>query len=63
MARRSIHTTSGGTIKRVHLTINGPTKEFAVAKDRRLLELLREDLGLTGAKKSCDRKGRCGTIW
>ncbi len=47
-------------MKRVHLTINGLKKEFVVARDRRLLELLREDLRLTGAKQSCDRKGQCG---
>ena len=29
-------------------------------KDRVLLDLLREDLMLTGAKQSCDRKGQCG---
>ena len=34
--------------------------EFVVGRDRVLLDLLREDLGLTGAKQSCDRKGECG---
>lgn len=27
---------------------------------RVLLDILREDLKLTGAKQSCDRKGQCG---
>jgi aldehyde oxidoreductase len=28
--------------------------------DQVLIDLLREDLGLTGTKQSCDRKGQCG---
>jgi len=31
-----------------------------VSPDKVLLDLLREDLALTGAKQSCDRKGQCG---
>jgi len=31
-----------------------------VESDRVLLDVLREDLKLTGAKQSCDRKGQCG---
>ncbi len=47
-------------MKRVHLTVNGTQRQFVVEEDRMLLDLLREDLKLTGAKQSCDRKGQCG---
>jgi aldehyde oxidoreductase len=47
-------------VKKVTLTINGEKKQFSVEEDKVLLDLLREDLGLTGAKQSCDRKGQCG---
>jgi len=44
----------------VNLTINGKPRQFRVEPDKVLLDLLREDLGLTGTKQSCDRKGQCG---
>ena len=47
-------------MKRICLTINGVQRQFVVPKDHVLLDLLREDLMLTGAKQSCDRKGQCG---
>lgn len=47
-------------MKRIALTINGAKHEFVVGPDQVLLDLLREDLRLTGAKQSCDRKGQCG---
>jgi aldehyde oxidoreductase len=47
-------------MRKVIMTINGSSKEFVVEPDRILLDLLREDLRLTGAKQSCDRKGQCG---
>ncbi len=47
-------------MKQVSLTINGAKRRFVVPEDRVLLDLLREDLRLTGAKQSCDRKGQCG---
>ncbi len=47
-------------MKRIRLTVNGVQRQFVVPKDRVLLDLLREDLMLTGAKQSCDRKGQCG---
>jgi aldehyde oxidoreductase len=47
-------------MKKVRLKINSMEKHFVVDKDRVLLDLLREDLHLTGAKQSCDRKGQCG---
>ena len=47
-------------MKSVNLTVNGARRQFVVDEDRVLLDLLREDLRLTGAKQSCDRKGQCG---
>jgi aldehyde oxidoreductase len=47
-------------MERICLTINGRLHVFVIDTDRLLLDLLREDLGLTGAKQSCDRKGECG---
>ena len=47
-------------MKKVTLTINGEKKQFSVEEDKVLLDLLREDLRLTGVKQSCDRKGQCG---
>lgn len=46
--------------KIITLTVNGILHEVAVEPRRTLLELLREDLGLTGTKKGCDI-GDCGT--
>jgi len=39
--------------------VNGVEKELAVKNNTTLLDLLRDDLGLTGAKKGCDQ-GDCG---
>jgi aldehyde oxidoreductase len=47
-------------MKKVSLTINGVKRQFIVEPAYRLLDLLRKDLRLTGAKQSCDRKGQCG---
>ena len=47
-------------MKKVNLMINGVSRQFVVGSDRALLDLLREDLRLIGAKQSCDRKGQCG---
>jgi len=47
-------------MKKVKLKVNGAWYQFIVEPDRVLLDLLREDLRLTGAKQSCDRKGQCG---
>jgi xanthine dehydrogenase YagT iron-sulfur-binding subunit len=43
----------------VELTINGRTCTLAVEPRTTLLEVLREELALTGTKKGCDR-GECG---
>ncbi len=42
-----------------HLTVNGEPVELAVPGMRRLLDALREDLGLTGTKEGCG-EGECG---
>lgn len=47
-------------MKKVIMKVNGISHQFIVEPDRILLDLLREDLRLTGAKQSCDRKGQCG---
>lgn len=47
-------------MKKVRLKINGISRQVVVGPDRVLLDLLREDLHLTGTKQSCDRKGQCG---
>ena len=44
----------------VSVTVNGVLHELAVEPRRTLLELLREDLGLTGTKKGCGI-GDCGS--
>ena len=44
----------------IHLSLNGTPREIALDDPRvTLLDLLRERIGLTGAKKGCDR-GQCG---
>ena len=44
---------------KLRLTVNGQEWELEVAPDRRVLDLLREDLGLTGVKEGCGA-GECG---
>lgn len=44
----------------VTLKVNGDLYELALDPRRTLLEVLRESLGLTGAKEGCDI-GECGT--
>ena len=43
----------------LELTVNGERTQLRVEPDRTLLELLREDLGLTGVKDACGT-GDCG---
>ncbi|MEW5912493.1 MAG: molybdopterin cofactor-binding domain-containing protein [Thermodesulfobacteriota bacterium] len=45
---------------KIAFKINGRPHEFVVSGQKVLLQLLREDLDLIGAKQSCDRKGQCG---
>jgi aldehyde oxidoreductase len=47
-------------MQKVTLTVNGVRQEVVATPDMVLLDLLREDLHLTGTKQSCDRKGQCG---
>src|SRR5262245_7748638 len=44
----------------LRLAVNGETHEILVAVHKTLLEVLREDLGLTGTKHGCEL-GECGT--
>src|SRR5258706_15482638 len=48
--------------KKTHIsfTLNGEAAEVAFAPHKTLLEVLREDLGLTGTKHGCEL-GECGT--
>ncbi|HEV2166305.1 MAG TPA: (2Fe-2S)-binding protein [Thermoplasmata archaeon] len=48
----------------LRLTLNGQPVEVACPAERILLDLLREDLNLTGTKRGCDL-GTCGccTVW
>ncbi|AFM23446.1 molybdopterin-dependent oxidoreductase [Desulfomonile tiedjei] len=49
-------------MKKIDFKVNGSPVTLHVGDDDRrvLLDVLREDLGLTGVKQSCDRKGQCG---
>jgi aerobic carbon-monoxide dehydrogenase small subunit len=44
---------------RLVLSVNGRTHELHVPAETRLIELLRDDLGLTGTKEGCG-EGECG---
>ena len=58
-ARRVAPSTSPGKPVDIALTINDREHNVAVDVRTSLLDLLRERLGLTGAKKGCDH-GQCG---
>jgi len=45
--------------QKIHLTINGRDYDFKVPAKKLLIDLLREDLGLTGTKVGCG-EGECG---
>jgi aerobic-type carbon monoxide dehydrogenase small subunit (CoxS/CutS family) len=47
------------TMAKISLTINGVKRQVEVSPEKVLLDLLRQDLYLTGTKQSCDRKGQC----
>jgi aldehyde oxidoreductase len=47
-------------LKTVTLTVNGVKRKVEAGPDLVLIDLLREELDLTGTKQSCDRKGQCG---
>lgn len=44
----------------LRLRVNGESREIATEVNKTLLEVLREDLGLTGTKHGCEL-GECGT--
>lgn len=44
----------------IELNVNGETKDVIIEDHRTLLEVLRDQLRLTGAKKGCDQ-GACGS--
>ncbi len=44
---------------KLRFTLNGAARELETAPDRRVVDLLREDLGLTGTKEVCGT-GACG---
>ncbi len=48
----------------ITLKVNGETREVAVPPAKLLLDVLREDLGLTGAKRGCDDSscGACAVL-
>lgn len=45
--------------RRIQLTVNGRERTITTDPRRRLLDVLREDLGLIGAKEGCG-EGECG---
>jgi aerobic carbon-monoxide dehydrogenase small subunit len=45
--------------RQIHLTINGQPVDIPCPPERILLDLIREDLNLTGTKRGCDL-GTCG---
>ena len=47
-------------MKKFNICVNGLWRQVVAEPSRVLLDVLREDLRLTGAKQSCDRKGQCG---
>lgn len=44
---------------KLEFKVNGKSVSLEVSPDRRLLDILREDLGLTGTKEGCG-EGECG---
>jgi len=47
------------TIEPISFTLNGTPTTIRMSPDRRVIDLLREDLGLTGSKEGCGT-GECG---
>ncbi|MGH7870535.1 MAG: (2Fe-2S)-binding protein [Candidatus Dormibacteraceae bacterium] len=50
--------------EKVHLEVNGRRHELEIEPNRLLLDVLRQDLGLTGAKRGCDDSscGACAVL-
>ena len=59
MARRRKSLDAGLEKTHVRLTVNGEAQEAAFLPHKTLLEVLREDLALTGTKHGCEL-GECG---
>jgi len=51
--------THGPLVAHVSMTVNGQVRAMTVEPRTTLLDALRDELGLTGTKKACDR-GECG---
>ena len=51
---------AGNSDSRIELRVNGQSRIVDVEHRATLLDVLREDLDLTGAKRACDR-GECGS--
>lgn len=47
-------------MQKITLSINGIQHQVEATADMVLIDLLRNDLHLTGTKQTCDRKGQCG---
>jgi aerobic-type carbon monoxide dehydrogenase small subunit (CoxS/CutS family) len=60
MARRARKTAVGASKVHIAFVVNGEPAEAAFAPHKTLLEVLREDLNLTGTKHGCEL-GECGT--
>ena len=50
----------GAPAERLRLTVNGELRDLVVPLNKTLLEVLREELALTGTKHGCEL-GECGT--
>jgi carbon-monoxide dehydrogenase small subunit len=46
-------------VKTIQVKVNGYVEKLTIAPNRTLLDVLREDLALTGAKRGCEA-GECG---
>src|SRR5438045_5816842 len=57
--RQSADPAIPGQPMQIALSVNGERRELRIDPRTTLLDLLRENLGLTGTKKGCDR-GQCG---
>jgi carbon-monoxide dehydrogenase small subunit len=52
--------TTAGAMSEISFTVNGDTKTVCAHPMERLLDVLRHNLGLTGAKEGCG-EGECGS--
>ena len=47
-------------MQKITIKVNGNKRQVMASTEMVLIDLLREDMHLTGTKQSCDRKGQCG---